>query len=43
MRKLKSSRWGVRVAAILAAATVGALTFASSASAGDYVWTIVTR
>ncbi|GAA4200946.1 hypothetical protein [Actinocatenispora rupis] len=43
MRKLKTSRWAVRVAALAAAATAGALVFASNAAAADYGWTLVGR
>lgn len=42
MRKLKKSRWAVRVVAIAASAAVGALVFASTASA-DAVWQFVGR
>jgi hypothetical protein len=42
MRKLKKSRWAVRVMTIVASATAGALVFASAASA-DYVWTFTGR
>lgn len=43
MRKLKSSRWAVRVAALAAAAATGALVFASAAAASDFTWGVVSR
>ncbi|HEY3502523.1 MAG TPA: hypothetical protein VGN37_06975 [Actinocatenispora sp.] len=43
MRKLKTSRWAVRVAALAAAATTGALVFASAAAAADFGWGLAGR
>jgi hypothetical protein len=42
MRKLKKSRWAVRVGVIAASAAVSALVFASTASA-DNIWGFVGR
>lgn len=41
MRKLKSARWAVRVAALTASAVTGALVFAASAAASDFTWGFV--